>query len=237
MYPEFNINPNPNKCALFILYLTLSTSLFAGEVYESFPEQIDPKATYLIYSHGRILEGNSSRPEHPRWGVYEFPEIRTALVKGENWILLGEHRTRETDVHLYSDQLVTWVQSLVKAGVKPDRITLIGFSKGGIITSLAASKLTQFDVNTVLLASCWGRSVRLPEFFLKGPLLSIYESSDRAGSCAYLMRDSGGKNKEFKEFSEFKELKINTGKEHGAFYRPIEEWVRPVKDWIGRKKG
>lgn len=225
MYSKLNTRLGCSFISFF--YLILSMPLFAGEVFESFPDKIDPEAIYLIYSHGRILEGNSTRPEHPRWGVYGFPEIREALVDGTNWVLLGEHRKKDTDVHFYSDQLVTWVKTLIGVGVKPNHITLIGFSKGGIITSLAANKLKELDINTVLLASCWGRSDRLPEFFLENSLLSIYESSDSAGSCAYLVKEANRQPD-----TKFKELKINTGKEHGAFFQPREQWISPVKDWI-----
>lgn len=205
----------------------LSTTAFAGSVYDTFPEEIDPSGTYLIYSHGKILEGNSQRPKNKRWGTYLFPEIRKALVDSENWILIGEHRSADTEVKVYSDKLVGWVQRLLKAGVKAENITLIGFSKGGIITTVTSSKLKKYNVNTILTASCWGRSKKNPDLKVAGNILSIYEASDSAKSCDYLV-DEGAKS--------FQELEISTGKEHGAFYQPLDEWVVPLKDWI-RSRG
>jgi hypothetical protein len=32
----------------------------------------------------------------------------------------------------------------------------------------------------------------------------------------------------------FSEISISTGKEHGAFYRPMPEWVKPLKTWLKR---
>ena len=34
----------------------------AVEVYETFPEAIDPSERYVIYSHGFIVEGSDPRP-------------------------------------------------------------------------------------------------------------------------------------------------------------------------------
>lgn len=30
---------------------------------------------------------------------------------------------------------------------------------------------------------------------------------------------------------EFRHITINSGKEHGAFYLPDDQWIRPVVDW------
>lgn len=56
-------------------------------------------------------------------------------------------------------------------------------------------------------------------------LLSIYEISDQVGSCNFMKERSNEMN--------FTELSISTGKEHGAFYLPREEWLVPLKQWLG----
>jgi hypothetical protein len=52
-----------------------------------------------------------------------------------------------------------------------------------------------------------------------------FENSDAVGSCQFLIDRSNRVNT-------FKEISIVTGKQHGAFYNPLPEWVVPVKNWI-----
>ncbi|MAD77676.1 MAG: hypothetical protein CML20_23405 [Rheinheimera sp.] len=61
---------------------------------------------------------------------------------------------------------------------------------------------------------------------LTGHVLSVYESSDTlATSCQSLSELT-------EQPQSFKELKIATGKLHGAFYLPHVEWVELVMDWV-----
>ncbi len=48
------------------------------------------------------------------------------------------------------------------------------------------------------------------------------------GSCAALVERSS-------KLPSFRDIKISTGKEHGAFYRPEPEWLDPLGRWIERK--
>ena len=62
--------------------------------------------------------------------------------------------------------------------------------------------------------------------FSKGGAIAIYEESDAiAGSCKELVQRND-------EISSFRELKLSTGKEHGAFYLPRAVWVEPLLAWI-----
>ncbi len=60
---------------------------------------------------------------------------------------------------------------------------------------------------------------------MNGAFLSVYETSDGALTCKKLQNRSP-------RLTSFKEISIATGLEHGAFYRPLAEWVAPVKQWI-----
>lgn len=55
-------------------------------------------------------------------------------------------------------------------------------------------------------------------------MLSIYETSDVAGTCAPLADD--------RALASFEEVAISTGRSHGAFHRPLAEWTEPLKRWI-----
>ena len=102
----------------------------------------------------------------------------------------------------------------------------MGFSRGAFITGLTSDKLSDLAVNTIILAGC-GRLVSKSHTDIKvyGNVLSMYEKTDRANTCKALKAKSTN-------IKSFTEIEINTGLSHGAFYRPIPEWIKPVKKWI-----
>jgi acetyl esterase/lipase len=111
------------------------------------------------------------------------------------------------------------------AGVKPSRITLVGFSRGGQLTAIASGHLAAEGINTAILAICQNGDFDItPPVTLGGNFLSIYETSDMLGSCAKLAARS--------RLVSFKEVVISTGKGHGAFFQPRPEWLEPLRAWI-----
>jgi hypothetical protein len=197
----------------------------AVEIYENFPAAIHADERYVIYSHGLIVEGDNPRPVHPEYGVYDFPAIKQALFESGGFNLIAQQRPKNTDVQTYAATLQSWLQRLLAAGVKPGRITLVGFSRGAQLTAYASGALQSVGLNTALLAICSdGDLERDPPLVLGGRLLVIYETSDAMGSCANLARRS--------HLLSFQEIAISTGRKHGAFFQPLPEWIKPLKAWI-----
>lgn len=213
--------------ALGVPGLLIVDSCLAGKLHRDFPAEIDPTAIYVFYSHGAIVEGGNPKPKHSKWGIYDFPAIKRELVDSD-FDLIAWHRPEKTRPAEYAETLARQVRQLQDAGVEANRITMLGFSRGGYISALASSKLENEDINVVLLAACGKWVKNSPEVRLHGNLLSIYETSDSAGSCKALAKNSP-------KLVSFEEISISTGLSHGAFYRPIEEWVAPVKNWIQGK--
>lgn len=208
--------------------LMLSRISMAAEIYEDFPRSIRPAEKYVIYSHGLIVEGAEQKPVHPEYGVYDFPAIKLALLAKGQFNVIAPHRPKSTDGDAYAGSLVTGVLKLIRSGVDPRNITLVGFSRGAQLTLQASSLLRNRGINTVLLAVCSsGDFAAAPPTDLGGRLLSIYEVTDVVGSCAGLAGRS--------HLLSFEELAISTGRKHGAFYQPLQEWVDPVLDWIQRQ--
>ncbi|WP_259365465.1 hypothetical protein [Colwellia sp. BRX10-3] len=143
--------------------------------------------------------------------------------------LIAYHRSEGTDPFKHAVALANNVRELIKSGVDANHITIIGFSRGAFITSLTSHYLEETPVNTVLLAGC-GRIVtnKYSDIKINGAFLSVYETTDGASTCKKLQDRSVN-------LKSFEEISISTGKEHGAFYRPIPEWVIPVKRWIKGK--
>ncbi len=200
----------------------------AGGLYDNFPDEIDPQAKYLFYSHGFIVEGDDPKPVHPRWGSYDFPKVKESLL-GIGHHLIAYHRPAGTDAHEHAKKLSNEAKVLIAKGVAPENITFIGFSRGGSISILVSDMLKDKDLNFAILAACGSyiNDNQTIEFY--GNILSIRETSDDlVDSCAPLAERSS-------KLTSFKEITISTGKEHGAFYRPEPEWLDPLSRWIKRE--
>jgi len=183
---------------------------------------------YVFYLHGRIIEDQGERPTHPEFGVYEYRKILDEL-SSEGFDVISERRPPGTEPAAYADRVAEQVRELLTRGVPPERITVVGFSKGGGIATLASAALKEPEVGFVWLAACgdgtFGPSGPRPV----GDVLSIFEASDPLGaSCAGL----------FERGSELRheEIRIETGLGHGAFYTPRREWMGPLTAWIHERE-
>ncbi|WNC68648.1 alpha/beta hydrolase [Thalassotalea nanhaiensis] len=181
----------------------------------------------MFYSHGFIVEGKNPTPINPRWGMYDFPKIKNALAD-DDYNLIAYHRPKGTNPRVFAKKLTENANTLISKGVKPENITFIGFSRGGAITVLTSNYLASEKVNFVILAGCSTFVNNNPELDVFGNVFSVFETSDGVGSCQFLIDRS-------KRVTTFEEISISTGKEHGAFYTPIGEWVIPVKNWVKSK--
>jgi len=206
-----------------LIALLLPAQLFAGEIVSDVPQRIDPETRYVFYLHGKIIE-EGLRPSHPRWGLYDYPLILETLAQ-EGITVISEQRQKGTDARAYAEKVLRQVNKLIDGGAMPERITVIGFSAGGVIAILTSSMSDDIDINFVFMASCWARTKDQAPAGLHGRVLSVYETSDMALSCSDLADRKPGP-------ASFEEIAIETGKEHGAFYLPDEAWVVPVLNFI-----
>lgn len=196
-----------------------------GAVHGAPPEPIDRESRYLFYLHGKIIEDEGPRPESPRFGIYEYEAILETFAE-RGFVVISETRERETRGSEYARKIAGQVETLLDAGVPPDRITVVGFSKGGGIAILTSALLGNAGVNFVILASCgdWLFGPDGPPD-LAGRILSIHEASDElGGSCRRAFEAST-------RISAWEEIELQLGGGHGAFYRPRAEWIDPVASW------
>lgn len=198
---------------------------FASSIFTNIPSDIDPKAKYIFYSHGYIVEGENPTPVHPTWGMYDYPAILEKLADF-GAVVISEHRKAKSSPSKHAEKLKKQVTTLLEMGVPQRNITLIGFSRGGYITALASNAIQKTDINYVILAACTKSLSQDEDIVLTGHVLSIHESSDSVGSCHEVIKRNPN------AVSSFKEIEISTGLGHGAFYRPVEAWVSLVKSWL-----
>lgn len=198
--------------------------------FHAVAENIDSSHKYVFYLHGAIIEEGNLRPTHEKYGLYDYPAIISSLSKFD-FQLISEQRQPDTDYFLYAKKIVSEINELFNAGVKPKNITIAGFSKGAMITVVTSSLLESDELNFVIMATCgewYDSNDFLKGLRLRGNVLSIYEKSDIAGSCQSLVSRLPAP-------STFIEIEIDTGKKHGAFYLPRDEWIKPLVSWVNRK--
>ena len=206
-----------------------AVALLMAGVLDAVPAAPDPKARYLIYLHGRIIEEQGRQAVSPEFGRYEYDRILDAFV-ARGFTVIAELRGPDAG-EPFAEKVAGQVRALRRAGVPPEHITVVGFSKGGGLAVAAAARAAEAGVNYAVLAGCsqepawvsrWAPSVR-------GLMLSLYDSSDRfKPSCAPLFAGAKG-------LSATKEVALTTGLDHGLFYAPRSEWLDPLTAWAVHK--
>lgn len=179
---------------------------------------------YLIYLHGRIIEEQQTpRPTDSVFGIYEYEAILDSLQHA-GLVVLSEMRPPKANSDSFAARVVRQVDSLLGLGVPPGNITVAGFSKGGWIAILAASRLQNPNVSFVFMAAC-GPWAFEPDLHVNGRMLSLYETSDSLGvSCApmFAHRSPG---------SAVEEIALSLGLGHGTFFQPRSAWLAPLIAW------
>lgn len=200
----------------------------AGRILEAVPAAPDPQARYLFYLHGLIIEEQGTRPTSPKHGVYEYREILEHF-RGEGFTVISEARPKGTDPEVYGAKVAGQVRNLLRAGVPPRHVTVVGASRGGVIAMIASTLLRERHVRFVIMAACGDYDIfKKFRVDLSGEILSVYDDKDEvAGTCSGFFQRSGGVSKR-------KEVVLKLGLGHGILYRPLREWTRPVAAWARR---
>jgi len=189
-------------------------------------DSFDMNTRFIFYLHGKIIEDEGIEAEHPEHGRYEYFETLSYLATSGGQII-SEVRPSGTDVFEYAENVNGWVTHLLNAGVAPQNISIVGFSKGAGIVILASDLLKNPAINLVLIGICSDEINTMTNVSLSGRVLSLFDTSDEfGGSCEDLAARSAG-------ISEFKEISYSTGEGHGAFYQAESFWLDAVLEWIG----
>ena len=183
-----------------------------------------PTNVTFFYLHGRIVEEQGAEAVSERFGPYAYEEI-VQVFSDRGFTVRSEVREKDTDVHEYADYLTGQIKKLINAGTAPQRITVVGASKGAVIAMLVSTQLQNPAVNFVLIAGCnnWARENLAIN--LCGRVLSIFEQSDEIGrSCQSIFSASTCE-------PVVREIELTTGKAHGLLCQPLSEWVEPTVAW------
>lgn len=204
-----------------ICTLLLSAMIFNGSARG---QSVTKK--YVFYLHGRIVEVQGANAVSEQYGKYEYENILDAL-RGKNIVVISEVRPADTKIKPYAKKVVREIDSLLRRGIPPGNITVIGASKGALIAMQVSTDLKNKAVNYVFIAGSFKSLEKQFDFNLYGNILGIYEKSDPVAGRSYrpLINRSSG-------VSKFREIELNTGLGHGIVFKPLEEWVTPAKEWI-----
>jgi hypothetical protein len=199
--------------ALLISTFLLLIGLDDGQsIRISVANDIDTTKTYLFYLHGGIaIEQGKGISQY--YGVYEYQGILDTLAS-YGYKVISEARPMGNHEGKYADRVVAQVDTLLKAGVNPGRISIVGASAGAYITIDAAVRLKNKNIRYAILGMC--RPDTYKNYSGKeicGDFLSIYESSDPHGSCLKLFEDKHCK-------TGIQEIKLNMNNSHAFLYKP-----------------
>ena len=210
--------------AILSMGLGYAGCAYSGSIHESLPNNIDPEKRYLFFLHGKIIEKKGVPARSKKYGSYEYREMLKTFSSG-GFEVISETRGKYTDILEYSSQVAADVEKLIGAGVPGKNITVSGFSKGGRMTLVVSSLLGDRNVNYVILAGCRSTDIDGYDLRLVGRVLSIYDSNDdKFESCSEIFSAGG-------DGLEANEIVLSVGDGHGVFYRPLDEWVKPMIEW------
>ena len=190
------------------------------------PSAIDHSAKYLFFLHNYYVEMKG--PD----GDCKYHDILKSFAE-KGFAVISEIRPKNTSVVEYAEKTAADVRKLLDAGVSPYKITLAGHSKGAVIAIRVASLLRNPKISYVIMAGCGIRPLEkaYPDHsLLQGDILSVYATSDKiAGSCATVFSQS-------KQGISIKEIALENPEGHRLFFKPTDVWLKPVLDWLARKK-
>ena len=184
---------------------------------------------HVIYLHGKIIETDGRDAVSPEHGRYEYDAIVQALGS-DSVTVHADVRPSGAGVAAYAETTLAQIRRLMATGVKPERITVVGASKGGVIALMTSTRLSEPEVGYVVLGACYPDLEKDFQPRLHGRVLSIYEASDSmGGSCGAAFAASPA-------LTDHAEVRLDTGLRHGFLFHPLPVWLDPARGWIAQHR-
>jgi hypothetical protein len=204
---------------LFLIILSGFTAFSQSQI-------INKEQRYIFFFHNKFVEENDLSVAHPEYGKAEYKEIVNSFKK-DNFIVFSEKRKKNTNAAKYAEKIVKQIKKLIKEGVSPNKITVIGTSKGGYIAQYVSTYLANPDVNFVFIGCFMDRDIEeSPDINFCGNILTIYEKSDIYGVDATKRKETSKL-----KINHFKQIELHTNLKHGFLYKALDEWIAPSKKW------
>lgn len=205
------------KAFVFSLTVLVSSLCFS---------QANKDQRYIFFLHNKFVEENPLNVAHLEYGKAEYNEILASFRK-DHFIVFSEIRSKNTNATKYAKKIEKQIKGLIRKGVEPNHITVIGTSKGGYIAQFVSTYLENPNVNFVFIGCFQDSDIEnIPEINFCGNILTIYEKSDIYGVSAIKRKETSKC-----EIDHFKEIELNTGLKHGFLYKAGDNWIAPSKKW------
>ena len=181
---------------------------------------------FIFFLHNRFLEEHELNELHPEFGRAEYNEIIAEFEKS-GLSVISEKRKGNVNAREYAVGIVYQIDSLIKTGIEPQKITIVGTSKGGYIAQYISTLANNQNLNFVFIASFRNNDIQnIPEINYCGNILTIYEKSDPFGVSALERKKTSSC-----EIKHFEEIELNTGMGHGFLFKTLKEWIEPTIKW------
>ena len=205
------------KSIILIVVLFCSTLYSCGQANDE---------RFIFFLHNRFLEEHGLNESHPEFGRTEYNEILQEFEKS-GFTVISEKRNGNVNAREYALEIVSQIDSLISNGTEPEKITIVGTSKGGYIAQYVSTFANNPKLNFVFVASFRNTDLEeIPEINYCGNILTIYETTDPFGVSAIKRKENSNC-----EIKHFKELELNTGLGHGFLFKPLKEWIEPTIKW------
>lgn len=199
--------------------------LFSIWSFGQIPEKNSNQA-YIFFLHNKFVEENDLNTSHPEYGKAEYNEILASYRK-DGFIVYSEKRSKNTNAETYAKKVVKQIKNLLKEGIFPNKITVIGTSKGGYIAQYVSTYLANPNVNFVFIGCFRDQDIEeIPDINFCGNILTIYEKSDIYGVSAIRRKETSNL-----KINHFKEIELDTNLKHGFLYKALDVWLAPSKKW------
>lgn len=196
-----------------------------SSILQHVPDHPDLSSHYLFYLHGLIVEEAGIRPKSEEHGYYEYQLILDALAQ-EGFTVISETREKGTQVLAYAEKIGSEIRQLLAGGISPANITVVGASKGGIISAYISNLLRDKNLNYAILSGLFEKCLVDDNLRLYGNVLSIHDRADKQSMtpALYFQRSEG--------LGKFTALVLSLDIGHGLIYRPYREWIDPLLAWV-----
>lgn len=224
--------------SLILFFLSTVSGVIAAPTSYDIPTKIDISKKYVFYLHGTGVEIWGPSGAHPRLGRFDYHGVVKAF-QDRGFTVISEVRPKDTEIAEYSKKVVEQINSLLGAGVPPENITVLGFSKGGVIAMYVSAGVKNPNIKYIVAACCvykgkfksiYKKSLKEAAPYLSGLFLSIYDEKDHiCGTCKETFRVAP-------EGVKYTEVELKVGEGHSTFFGPRDDWIDPVVDWIHSKQ-
>ncbi|HET7360850.1 MAG TPA: alpha/beta hydrolase [Salinimicrobium sp.] len=205
------------KISLLIGFIFSSTLFMCGN---------NDEERFIFFLHNRFLEEHDLNENHPEYGQTEYLAIIEEFEKS-GFEVIREKRNGNVNARDYALKVINQIDSLIKKGTEPNKITVVGTSKGGYIAQYVSTLANNPNLNFVFIASYRDSDIQnIPEINYCGNILTIYEKTDPFGVSALKRKETSSC-----EIRHFKEIELNIGMGHGFIFKPLKEWVEPTIKW------